>query len=584
MNPPENRRRSARQTLETPEVCVVHFLEDSSRPGKTSPGRLFVDLLERSQAGALVRSIQPIEPGTRLYLQAYDPTKKTWLFSPAEVKHLEQDPGQRRHQGLGLAFIDQAEVSLRLPEKEENKIIPTVSDYEFFRGIDLLKRLHREAVCPLLNRLRFRRIRAGERLITQGASGDACYVIQRGSCGIHVEKNGEIHRVAGRRKGDILGEMALVTGEPRSAHVDAETEMDLWEISREDFEQIAQEFPELRGFLTEIVAERFASSRVTAKRKVGKYVITDIIGRGGYSIVYKGIHSSLNMPVVVKMLNHDMAMDPRFIENFEKEARIIAQFNHENIVRVYDIEARFQTVFIVMEYLEGRSLRQVLEGMQWLPARKVVHYLLQVCAGLHYAHERGIVHQDIKPGNIFILPGERVKILDFGLAAPCGTESAMTGTPFYMSPEQVECLPVDERSDIYSLGLMVFEMLAGRRPFPEDDPHKVMNLHAEQEIPDPEGQVDGLHPGLRTLILKSCARDPERRYRNIPEVLQDLGPLAEELGLLDHQSLAEPRKMATIVLIYRNEQQLMLKRLLEEFSDKAEKAGILIKAAEFGKI
>ena len=584
MNPPENRRRSARQTLETPEVCVVHFLEDSSRPGKTSPGRLFVDLLERSQVGALVRSIQPIEPGTRLYLQAYDPTKKTWLFSPAEVKHLQQDPGQRRHQGLGLAFIDQAEVSLRLPEKEENKIIPTVSDYEFFRGIDLLKRLHREAVCPLLNRLRFRRIRAGERLITQGASGDACYVIQRGSCGIHVEKNGEIHRVAGRRKGDILGEMALVTGEPRSAHVDAETEMDLWEISREDFEQIAQEFPELRGFLTEIVAERFASSRVTAERKVGKYVITDIIGRGGYSIVYKGIHSSLNMPVVVKMLNHDMAMDPRFIENFEKEARIIAQFNHENIVRVYDIEARFQTVFIVMEYLEGRSLRQVLEGMQWLPARKVVHYLLQVCAGLHYAHERGIVHQDIKPGNIFILPGERVKILDFGLAAPCGTESVMTGTPYYMSPEQVECLPVDERSDIYSLGLMAFEMLAGRRPFPEDDPHKVMNLHAEQEIPDPEGQIDGLLPGLRTLILKACARDPERRYRNIPEVLQDLGPLAEELGLLDHKNPAESRKMATLIMVYKNEQQLMLKKLLEEFSDKAEKAGILLKAAEFGNI
>jgi serine/threonine protein kinase len=399
-----------------------------------------------------------------------------------------------------------------------------------------------------------------------------------------VEKNGEFHRVAGRQKGDILGEMALVTGEPRSAHVDAETEMDLWQISREDFERIAQEFPELRGFLTEIIAERFASSRITAERNIGKYIITDIIGRGGYSIVYKGIHSSLNMPVVVKMLNHDMAMEPRFIENFEKEARIIAQFNHENIVRVYDIEARFQTVFIIMEHLEGRSLSQVLHEMHWLPAQRAVHYLLQVCAGLQYAHERGIVHQDIKPGNVFILPGERAKILDFGLAAPCGTESTLTGTPYYMSPEQVECLPVDERADIYSLGIMTYEMLAGRRPFPEDDPHAVMDVHVEQEIPDPEGQIEGLHPRLRTFILKSCARDPERRYRNISEVLQDIGPLAEELGNHDQKITSEPRKIATLVIIYKNEQQLTMKRLLEEFSDKAEKAGIILKAGEFGNI
>jgi CRP-like cAMP-binding protein len=584
MNPAENRRRDARRTLETLEVCVLHFAEDSGRPEKAFPDRLFVDLLDRSQTGARVRSVQPIEPGTRLSLQAYDPVGKTWRFFPAEVKHIAQDPVRRSNHQIGLDFTGQAQACLRLPEKEREKTIPAATDYEFFRGIDLLKRLHRDAVCPVLNRLRLHRIPAGARLITQGDDGDAFYVIQRGSCSIHVEKNGEIHRVAGRQKGDILGEMALVTGEPRSAHVDAETDMDLWAISRQDFDQIAQEFPELRGFLTEIVADRFASSRVTAERKVGKYVITDIIGRGGYSIVYKGIHARLNMSVVVKMLNHDMAMDPRFIENFEKEARIIAQFNHENIVRVYDIEARFQTVFIVMEYLEGRSLRQVLQEMHWIPARKVVACLLQVCSGLHYAHERGIVHQDIKPGNIFILPGERVKILDFGLAAPCGTESTMTGTPFYMSPEQVECLPVDERSDIYSLGLLAFEMLAGRRPFPEDDPHKVMDLHVEQDIPDPEGLVDDLHPRLRTFILKACARDPEKRYRNIPEVIQDLRPLAEELALLDPQHPAERRKMATLVMIYNNEQQLMLKRLLEEFSDKAEKAGILLKAAEFGNI
>lgn len=584
MNLSENRRRSTRQRLDIPEVCVLHFFGGQDRLGTASTGRLFVDLLDRSQGGALVRSIQPVEPGTRLFLQAYDPAQKTWRFSPAEVKHVGQDPAQQRYHQIGLAFTEPSGAVRSLAEREEPGEIPTARDYEFFREIDLLKRLHRNAVCPLLNRMRLRRMRAGERLISQGDDGDACYVIQRGACSILVEKNGKLFRVAGRQKGDILGEMALVTGEPRSAHVDAETEMDLWRISREDFGQVADEFPELRGFLTEIIAERFASSRVTAERRIGKYVVTDIIGRGGYSIVYKGIHSRLNMPVVVKMLNHDMAMDPRFIESFEKEARTIAQFNHENIVRVYDIEARFKTVFIVMEHLQGRSLRQVLQEMKWLPARKVVHYLLQVCSGLRYAHERGIVHQDIKPGNIFILPGERVKILDFGLAAPCGTESTMTGTPYYMSPEQVECLPVDERSDIYSLGIMAYEMLAGRRPFPGDDPRLSMEQHAEQEIPDPEGQIDGLHPRLRTLIMKSCARDPDRRYRSIPEALQDLVLLAEELGVTDYQTPPSPRQIATLVMIYKNEQQLFLKGLLEELSDKAEKAGIFLRMAEFGNI
>ena len=580
MNSPEDRRRWLRKAQETPEVSVLHFSGDKARPETAAPGRLFVNLLDRSEEGALVKSTQPIAPGAHLHLQVYDPTEKAWVFFPAEVKWVAPDSAAARCLRVGLAFIGPAAARLS-PEKADAKLMPAAADYEFLRGIDLLKRLHRDAICPLLNNLRFRRVHPGERLITQGDSGDACYIIQRGSCSIHVEKNGEIHRVASRREGDILGEMALLTGEPRNAHVDAETEMDLWQIGREDFDRIIQEFAELRGFLTEIVADRFASSRVTADRNIGKYLITDIIGRGGFSLVYKGIHTSLNMPVVIKMLNHDMAMDPQFRSGFEKEARTIAQFNHENIIKVYDIEARFQTVFIVMEYLEGRTLRQLFQEMHRLPARKVVHYLLQVCAGLRYAHAHGIIHQDIKPGNIFILPGERVKILDFGLAAPCGTESVMTGTPYYMSPEQVECLPVDERADIYALGITTYEMLVGRRPFPEDDPHAVMDLHVAQDIPDPAIAVPGLPEGLRHFILKACARDRDQRYRDMDEVESDLRPVAEALDVRAHTPGAGTRKMATLIMLYNEEHQLDLNRLMEEFSCKVKELGIVLKAADF---
>jgi serine/threonine protein kinase len=290
------------------------------------------------------------------------------------------------------------------------------------------------------------------------------------------------------------------------------------------------------------------------------------------------------MPVVVKMLNHDMAMDAEFVRNFQREAVTIAKFNHDNIIKVYDVESCYQTMFIVMEYIEGQTLRQILNDCGALPPEQVVHYLQQVCAGLHYAHQRDIIHQDIKPGNLFILPDGRLKILDFGLACPCGSENMLTGTPYYMAPEQVECLPVDERTDIYALGLTAFEMLAGYKPFQEEDPHEAMELHVEQDIPDPAEHIPACPEGLRQLIMKACARDVEARYHDIPEMMRDLNQLARELGVVELAPLATKKRMATLVLIYEDHHQLELNKLMEAFSSRVEDMGITLKAAEFSDI
>jgi serine/threonine protein kinase len=219
-----------------------------------------------------------------------------------------------------------------------------------------------------------------------------------------------------------------------------------------------------------------------------------------------------------------------------------------------------------------------------LPVDRVVYYLLQVCAGLHYAHKRGIIHQDIKPGNLFLLSDGRLKILDFGLACACGAENMMTGTPFYMAPEQVECLPVDERSDIYALGLTAFEMLAGRRPYPEDDPHATMEMHVEEDIPDPADHITDLPEGMRTFILKACARDIDQRYRDIPELLRDLNLLARQLGVTEIAQALPRKRMATLIMIYEDQQQLELNKLMEEFSSRVADMGITFKAAEFNDI
>jgi serine/threonine protein kinase len=253
--------------------------------------------------------------------------------------------------------------------------------------------------------------------------------------------------------------------------------MILWSLTREQFDSVCTEYPDLLDFLTELVTHRFSTEKFTASRTIGKYLINEVIGRGGWSIVYKGLHTGLNMPVAVKMLKHDMAMNVEFAEKFHNEARIVALLNHENIVRVYDIEELFRTIFIIMEYLEGVPLDFVLEKMPRLPVTKILDVLLQVCNGLSYAHDQGIVHQDIKPANLFIQSDGMARIVDFGLSCPRGTiDCSLPGTVYYMSPEQVLGESVDERTDIYSLGILAYEMVSGQRPYPEDNLYDLMDL------------------------------------------------------------------------------------------------------------
>ncbi|MFO8082870.1 MAG: protein kinase [Desulfobacterales bacterium] len=499
----------------------------------TLPRSVFVDILEMSSRRIILRAAEKIDSGTVFFVRIFAPGGAGWKMLFLESRKLDADPARPD------AYIVEAEI--RCPQSFNStgdsdrfydKTGFQVADCRFLLSMPLIHSLPPEAVCPLLNSLLAKKVRAGERFISQGDPGDAVYLIQEGTCAAIVEKDGHLNKVARLRDGDLVGEMAILTGEKRSAHVEAETDMRLWVLDKRRFEDLAADYQELKIFLTNLMTNWINSRTITAPRKIGKYVITDIIGSGAYSIVYKGFHQVLNMPVAIKMMKHDLAMDPDFLSNFHEEARTIARFNCENIVNIHDIEERYQTVFIIMEYLEGRSLRSELNSLQRLAFSQVVSYLLQICRGLHYAHQRGIVHQDVKPDNIFILPNGKIKILDFGLACRCGTDGRFCGTPVYMSPEQIECMQIDERTDIYSLGIMAYELVTGCRPYPEDDIHRVMDLHVESDIPDPAEAVPELPEGLRWFILKACARDLNRRYREIPEIFGDLKPMAAWLRVI----------------------------------------------------
>jgi serine/threonine protein kinase len=339
-----------------------------------------------------------------------------------------------------------------------------------------------------------------------------------------------------------------------------------------------------KGFLSEVITHRLSASKVSEDRIIGKYAVTEKIGTGGSSIIYKGIHSKLNMPVAIKMLKHDMAMDHDFLELFRNEAKIIAQFNHPNIVKVYDIEELYQTVFIVMEYLEGIPLKNILQKMSKLPVAQVVDITMKVCFGLEYAHKNGIIHQDINPRNIFIQTDGQVKIIDFGLACRRGgidENFLFPGTPFYIPPEQIKGDPVDERADIYSLGITVYEMLTGKRPFKGCSMKKIIDWHLHEDIQDTRTTMHDIPEELHNFLMKAIRKEPSERYNSISEILQELSPLGEQLGLTAQACFYKQDKVIGMFVVYQEEQQMTLKRLIEEFNKKVSQAGAMLKITQF---
>jgi serine/threonine protein kinase len=269
-------------------------------------------------------------------------------------------------------------------------------------------------------------------------------------------------------------------------------------------------------------------------KTLGKYQVLGAIGRGGMGEVYKAFQPDLNRHVAIKTLLSGEQATPEFLERFQREARVAAKLAHPNIVPIYDIGAEGKLHYIVMEHVEGRSLKELMSEKRLDPesALKIAH---TVARTLQFAHERKIVHRDIKPANILLDRQGRVRILDFGLAKSMADGKALTlssvmlGTPYYMSPEQAFGAPeeVDHRTDLYSLGAVLFEMLTGRPPF-EGATVLAILRKLEDEDPAPAG----ISPAVDAVVAKALAKDRERRYAAAAEFAEAVkaclkGPVAE---------------------------------------------------------
>ncbi len=264
-----------------------------------------------------------------------------------------------------------------------------------------------------------------------------------------------------------------------------------------------------------------------------RYELGDILGFGGMSEVHLARDVRLHRDVAVKVLRADLARDPSFYLRFRREAQNAAALNHPSIVAVYDTgEADTPTgplPYIVMEYVDGVTLRDIVHNDGPLPARRAIEIIADACQALNFSHQNGIIHRDVKPANIMISTTNAVKVMDFGIAraiADSGNSvtqtAAVIGTAQYLSPEQARGEPVDARSDVYSLGCVLYEILTGEPPFTGDSPVAVAYQHVREDPVPPSKRHEGISPDLDAVVLKALAKNPENRYQTAAEMRADL--------------------------------------------------------------
>lgn len=279
---------------------------------------------------------------------------------------------------------------------------------------------------------------------------------------------------------------------------------------------------------------------LTSGTRLGPYEIQSPLGAGGMGEVYRARDTRLQRIVAIKILPQSLSSDRDRLERFQQEARVLSALNHPNLMTIYDVGSQDEVHFLVSEFLDGQSLREVLTAGP-VPMRRVSEYGLQIAKGLAAAHDKGIIHRDIKPENIFVLGDQRVKILDFGLAkqasplVSAGDDATMTsanrtaagtvlGTAAYMSPEQVRGEAVDHRSDIFSLGTVLYEMAGGKRAFKGDSGVEIMHSILKEEPPALEESGLPVSVGLQRIVQRCLEKKPESRFQSA----SDLARVASE--------------------------------------------------------
>ncbi|NMA68836.1 MAG: Stk1 family PASTA domain-containing Ser/Thr kinase [Desulfitobacterium sp.] len=275
-----------------------------------------------------------------------------------------------------------------------------------------------------------------------------------------------------------------------------------------------------------------------------RYEIIEKIGAGGMAIVYKAKDLLLNRIVTIKVLREQFTADEEFVRRFRREAQSAASLSHTNIVSIYDVGKDEETEYIVMEYVEGQNLKEIIRNYAPLSTEQTVELGIQIAEAIHHAHEHQIIHRDIKPHNILVTEDGRIKVTDFGIARAVTAATVthtgdIVGSVHYLSPEQARGVQTNEQSDVYSLGIILYELLTGKVPYDGETPIAIALKHL-QELPDPPSKFNPrVSLALENVVMRAIAKSPDQRYSSAQELLADLRKVQSGLPVQGVENLEE---------------------------------------------
>jgi len=277
----------------------------------------------------------------------------------------------------------------------------------------------------------------------------------------------------------------------------------------------------------------------------GRYQIIDTIGEGGMAVVYKATDLQTGETVALKMLKESISDNTQALRRFINESKAVAMMNHANIVKIHDVSVQTEHKFIVMEYIKGITLRDYMDKKKKLSWQEATAFIAQILQALDHAHKR-LVHRDIKPQNIMIMEGGFIKVADFGIAKLPNAETVTmidhaVGTIYYISPEQARGKKIDARSDLYSLGVMFYEMLTGELPFMAETSYAIMTKHINEAPVPPRQKVPQLPIGIEQIILCAMEKDPARRYQNASQMLRHIYRIQQNPSTVFPKQPSQPR-------------------------------------------
>ena len=366
----------------------------------------------------------------------------------------------------------------------------------------------------------------GDALVRQGDPADGLLILLEGTAHAQLRGEDEDHRIGLFTAGDIVGEMALVTREPRSADVIADSVVRVLLVPTAAFDRLASRHLELGMVLTQLVADRLGTGAVDGfgGKKVDGFRILRCVGRGGMSVVYRAQDEATGELVALKMMSYRLIYDRTALARFHQEAELVQSLEHENIARLKRLFPAYHTYFLVTELCEGLDLHRLVQVRGPLPESQVRPIVGQLARALEYVHACGLVHRDLKPANVMVTHDGQVKLTDFGLAMPVVAaddgqtriaDQALTGTPAFMAPEQLSGGALDHRTDIYALGCLIHDLLTGRRLFGATNLFELVHEKLTKRLPPADAIAGGVSAELYAFMEGALRVNPDDRPSSV---------------------------------------------------------------------